>query len=86
MVSIFHPRKGIPTTSAARLQRQAIFLSGHNYEIEYENTKKHGNADSLSRFPLPSSDTQWKKEEIGEDRIFHISQFETLPVKFTDTK
>ena len=30
---IFHPERGIPGTAAARLQRWAIFLSGHDYVI-----------------------------------------------------
>jgi hypothetical protein len=29
LVSIFNPRKGISTTSAARLQRHALFLTGY---------------------------------------------------------
>ena len=33
LTAIFHSYKNIPATSAARLQRYAIFLSGHNYSI-----------------------------------------------------
>lgn len=51
LVSIFHPHKGIPFTTAARLQRYALFLSGLGYSIEYRNTKQCGNADGLSRWP-----------------------------------
>ena len=53
LTSIFHPKKGIPVMTAARLQRYALFLSGHSYSIEYRSTAKHTNADSLSRLPLP---------------------------------
>ena len=38
--------------TAARLQRSALLLSAHNYTMEYRNTKKHANAESLSRLPL----------------------------------
>ena len=49
LTSIFGPKKGIPTLAAARMQRWAIFLSGHTYDIEYKSTLKHSNADGLSR-------------------------------------
>lgn len=52
LTSIFHPEKGIPAMTAARLQRYALFLSGFNYTIVYKNTKLRGNADGLSRLPL----------------------------------
>lgn len=80
LISIFSPRKGISSTSTARLQRQALFLAGYNYEIVYKNTKKHSNADCLSRLPLHGNADQ-TKEEDSDIEVFHISQFEQLPVK-----
>ncbi len=76
LVSIFSPEKSLPAMTAARLQRYAVFLAGHNYDIEYRNTKLHGNADGLSRLPLevPSS-----REEDTTD-FFFLNQIETLPV------
>ncbi|KAK3712034.1 hypothetical protein QZH41_000190 [Actinostola sp. cb2023] len=38
LTSIFHPEKGVPTMTAARLQRYALFLAGFEYEIEYKKT------------------------------------------------
>ena len=48
LVSIFSPKKGISMMTAARLQRYALYLTGYDYDIEYRNTKRHTNADSLS--------------------------------------
>ena len=76
MTSIFHPKKGIPETTTARLQRYALLLSAHDYLIEYCSTNKHGNAGGLSRLPLPAL------AEIDEDyaECFYFEQFQTLPV------
>ena len=52
LTAIFHPNKNIPAISAARLQRYAIFLSGHNYSIQYRSTRDHGDADCLSQLPI----------------------------------
>ena len=82
LVSIFGPTKGISATSAARLQRHALFLAGYDYDIVYKSTKKHGNADSLSRLPLNhDSPSQQDIEEDAEIETFYINQLETLPVK-----
>ena len=35
VTAIFHRNKNIHATTAARLQRYAIYLSGHNYSIQY---------------------------------------------------
>ena len=61
--------------TVARLQRYALFLAGHDYDIEYKNTSKHSNADALSR--LPSQKVQSVEDPV---EIFHLSQFELLPV------
>ena len=52
LVSILNPNTGIPAMTAARLQRYALYLAGHTYDIEHRNTKQHCNADGLSRLPL----------------------------------
>ena len=55
LVSIFSPSKNISATAAARLQRYATFLTGYTFDIKYRKTEQHGNADALSRLPLPTT-------------------------------
>ena len=83
LTSIFSPSKSIPVTSAARLQRYALFLSGFNYDIEFKSTKRHCNADCISRLPLSSSNNEDDDEPNAED-IFHMSQIEYLPMTHAD--
>ncbi|XP_033740319.1 uncharacterized protein K02A2.6-like [Pecten maximus] len=78
LVSIFSPEKGIPGTTAARMQRYALSLSGLTYDIEYKSTHKHGNADSLSRLPLDVKHSD--NEEDKTVNAIHIHQLEQLPV------
>jgi hypothetical protein len=77
LTTIFNPEKSIPVTTAARLQRYAIFLSGFTYAIEYKSTKRHNNADALSRLPV-QNDTDTKTADA--DDVFHMSQIDDLPV------
>ena len=51
LISIFNPAKGIPATTAARLQRYALYLSGFRYSIQFKGTKSNGTADGLSQLP-----------------------------------
>ena len=73
------PKKGIPSLAAARLQRWAIVLSAYDYSIQYKSTTDHGNADGLSRLPLPltspTTDTQGAT-------MFNVGQVQALPVTF----
>lgn len=53
LTTILSPSKAIPYMAAARLQRWALLLAAHNYTITYWLAADHGNADGLSRLPLP---------------------------------
>ena len=79
LTTILGPKKGIPSLAAARLQRWAILLSAYDYTIHYKSTTDHGNADGLSRLPLPITtpimDTQGAT-------MFNIGQVQALPVTF----
>ena len=77
LLSILGPKRGIPPLAAARMQRWALILSAYTYKIEFRPTTKHGNADGLSRLPLPDS---FPVGNSIEPTIFNISQLGRLPV------
>ncbi|EPB66716.1 Low-density lipoprotein receptor domain class A [Ancylostoma ceylanicum] len=49
LLAIFGDKKGVPVYSANRLMRWATILLGYDFDIEYVNTTKFGQADGLSR-------------------------------------
>ncbi|XP_061774106.1 uncharacterized protein K02A2.6-like [Nerophis ophidion] len=55
LLALFGERKGLPTMAAARIQRRAIILSAYDYHMTYRRSEEHGNADGLSRVPLPET-------------------------------
>ncbi|XP_021354167.1 uncharacterized protein K02A2.6-like [Mizuhopecten yessoensis] len=85
LVAIFNPEKSIPTTTASRMQRYALFLSGLTYDIEYKHTKAHGNADSLSRLPLKGEGPVDSDDDKAINAL-HISQLDQLPVTQTQIR
>ncbi|XP_060581109.1 uncharacterized protein K02A2.6-like [Ruditapes philippinarum] len=82
LLSIFSPSKGIPATSAARIQRYAVYLSGFDYDIEYKSTKKHTNVDGMSRLPAPSI----LENESNFEEVFFNEQFDKLPITSAQIK
>ncbi len=52
LLFIFSPDKQIPQMAASRLQRWAIILASYEFDIVYQPTDEHGNADGLSRMPV----------------------------------
>ena len=83
LLTIFGPKKGIPTTSANRLQRWAIRLMGYTYDIEYCTTNNFGQADGLSRLPI-GPDTSFDDLDPGEVRsiaLIHQENEKQLPLR-----
>ena len=83
LTTILGPKKGIPSLAAARLQRWAILLSAYDYDICYKPTNDHGNADGLSRLPLPT--TNPTPDSTGAS-TFNIGQVQALPVTSQDIR
>ena len=84
LVSIFHPEKGFSATTAARLQRYALYLAGFQYDIEYKNTKKHGNADGLLCLPIKLALEE--EDMLDTTHVYMMSQFECIPVSSKDVR
>ena len=52
---LFDESKQVPILASGRIQRWALLLSSYQYKIQYRPGKQLGNADALSRLPLPES-------------------------------
>ena len=76
LTTIFGPTRGVPAVAAARLQRWALLLAAYTYDIEYRSTNDHGNADALSRLPLPEEGNG----STSETRLCNLRKIAALPV------
>ena len=56
LLTLLGPKSQISPLAAARLQRWALILTAYNYDIQFRPSDKHGNADGLSRLPVPYKD------------------------------
>lgn len=81
LTSIFGPHSGIPSLAASRMQRWALLLSAHQYDIKYRKADLHGNADGLSRLPLSVTHTEPKPAEI-----FYFKDVTSTPVTSAHVK
>ena len=79
LLSIFNPKAAVPSVTAARMQRWAMFLSAYQYTIEYKCGKSHANADFLSRLPINGN-----QELEDPSTVFQVSYVEELPVTAAD--
>ena len=79
LVSIFGPKKSLPTLAAARLQRWAVLLLGYQYDLKFRSSSQHSNADDFSRLPRSSSGEPKDYLEAGTV-AFNMHQISTLPV------
>nr|XP_055038341.1 uncharacterized protein K02A2.6-like [Misgurnus anguillicaudatus] len=81
LTSIFSPDAGVPSLAAARMQRWALLLSAHQYDIKYRRSESHANADGLSRLPLPTSHPEPARAEI-----FYFKEVDNSPVTAAQVK
>jgi len=81
LLAILGPKKEIPPLAAARMQRWAFQLSGHDYDTLFKPTTAHCNADGLSRLPLPQTEPALvNTAEIAQISLFNIAQIQALPI------
>ena len=83
LMYIFDEHKTISATPSARVQRWVLTLSGYHYSIAHRPGHPLGNADGLSRLPLPA-----KMEEVPQpaDSIFLIERMNSSLVTFEHIK
>ena len=53
--SLFDSKRSVSAQALGRIQRWALKLSMYEYDLECRSTYQHGNADALSRLPLPDT-------------------------------
>lgn len=73
LVGLFREDRPTPLMAAARIQRWALLLGAHQYQIEYKPGPDNQNADALSRLPLNTP------EEVTEELpeyVHSLQQFD----------
>ena len=81
LVMLFGEHADLPEMASARIRRWALKLSTYRYEIMYRRTEEMGNADALSRCPLPDS-TPSQDEDLVllvDDGLFDAKSVTLLP-------
>ncbi len=53
LLTLFNENRAIPPQASSRIQRWALTLSMYEYTMGFRSTTRHGNADAMSRLPLP---------------------------------
>ena len=86
LVTIFHPNKRIPETASSHLERWAIILSTYDYQVKYQPSAQHGNADGLSQLPIQEMPHVQDQENPNETVCAVEEQLQSLPICVTGIK
>ena len=55
LLGLFKEDKAVTTMASPRIERWALLLTAYDYDLVYKEGQNHGNADGLSRLPLPDT-------------------------------
>ena len=77
LLALLHQHRPTSTQASARIRRWSLFLSAYEYTITFRNTRAHGNADALSRLPLPIVQTEPK---TPPELVLLLEHLEESPV------
>ena len=80
---LFNESRVTPTLASARIQCWSWTLGAYHYNIEYKPGQHNGNADMLSRLPLPETPTDIP---IPGETILVIDMLLSLPVTVEQIK
>ncbi|CAB3379846.1 Hypothetical predicted protein [Cloeon dipterum] len=76
LIGIFGEGKGVNEDLPTKLKRYCLFLRDFDYHIVYKPGKQHGNADVLSRLPLPDEDGEEEELEVADCKIAFLECFQ----------
>jgi hypothetical protein len=77
LLGIFDSKRPIPNIISPRMLRWALLLNSYDYDIQYVEGKKIGNADALSRWP--------SHEESSEEEYSGVLLIEETPIELEFT-
>ena len=75
--------EGIQSLASAHMQCWALTLGDYNYSIEYKPGSSPGNADGLSRIPLPDAPS---KILVPNETILAMDMLTSLPIRAQQIK
>ena len=85
LVHIFNEKKAVPQMASPRMQRWALLLAAHQYEIVYKEGKSIPHADALSRLPDPTEEIP-KTVPIPGDITYNIRMLDNTVVTSADIR
>ena len=81
LVGIFSMDKAIPTMASGRIQRWCLLLQSYQFDLVHKSGKHIGNADALSRLPLP---TTIESVPVPAEWVHLVQFLESTPVTKKD--
>ena len=83
LLTLFHQHKPTSSQASARIRRWSLLLSAYEYKIVFRGTKLHGNADALSRLPLPTTPTE---VPVAPELVLLLDHLADSPVTVNDIR
>ena len=77
LLALLNQHKSTSEQASARIRRWALFMSSYEYQIKFRKTEQHGNADALSRLPLPM---QPSRVPVAEELVLLVKHLNDSPV------
>lgn len=77
LLGLFLEGRMIPPMASSRIQRWALTLSAYDYRLVYKPGPLNGNADALSRLPLPHTPSH---VPVPADYVMVMDHMESTPV------
>ena len=77
LLALLSEHRGTSPQASARIRRWSLLLSMYEYTLKFRRTETHGNADTLSRLPLPVAPA---KTETPPELVLLMEHLEDSPV------
>ena len=77
LLSLLSEHKASSPQASARIKRWSLLLSSYEYTLKFRGTQLHGNADALSRLPLP---VEAQEQEPIPELVLLIDHLANSPV------